>query len=146
MVVTQQIETSLQVKQFLIDTRGFLQQMLRIVNISPKVKVTMALIADISLVLFFSFRNPLRYGWEIVRTEDYVCLLQEHIKRFTSLFNVSYCARDPTLVLKLRSVVVKLSSILILTAMRIDQSKSPDLMSVSAYYSGFPAYFATLTS
>lgn len=107
-----QIETSLQVKQFLIDTRGFLQQMLRIVNISPKVKVTMALIADIS------------YGWEIVRTEDYVCLLQEHIKR------------DPTLVLKLRSVVVKLSSILILTAMRIDQSKSPDLMSVSAYYSG----------
>ncbi|KAH3758632.1 WASH complex subunit 5 [Pelomyxa schiedti] len=106
------IESSLQVKQFLIDTRKYLQQMLRLVNISPKVKVTLALVSDIS------------YGWEILRTQEYVSLLQQNIRE------------QPSVVLKLRSVVVKLSSILDLTALRIDQAKSPDLMSVGSYYSG----------
>lgn len=40
-----QIESSLQVKQFLVDTRSFLAQMLRIVNVTEDVLVTLSFIS-----------------------------------------------------------------------------------------------------
>lgn len=54
-------------KQFLIDTRTYLHQMLRIVNIKEEVLVTLALISDLS------------YAWQIIN--DYVKLMQARIKR-----------------------------------------------------------------
>jgi len=44
--------------------------------------------------------------------------------------------RDPRSVLKLRSLFLKLSSILSIPCLRINEAKSPDLVSVSQYYSG----------
>lgn len=81
-----QIESSLQVKQFLIDTRQFLYQMIRIVNVKEEIMVTLSIVADIS------------YGWDIIN--NYVDLMQEGIKA------------DPRCVLKLRSTFLKLASIL----------------------------------
>lgn len=105
-----QIESSVQVRQFLIDTRGLLNQMLRIVNIKEEILVTMSIVGDMA------------YGWQIIN--DYVYLMQERIKR------------DPSSVLKLRATFLKLSSILQLPLVRINQAASPDLFSVSEYYSG----------
>eukprot|EP01113_Clastostelium_recurvatum_P044787 TRINITY_DN759_c0_g1_i3.p1 TRINITY_DN759_c0_g1~~TRINITY_DN759_c0_g1_i3.p1 ORF type:complete len:1198 (+),score=276.33 TRINITY_DN759_c0_g1_i3:52-3645(+) len=104
-----QIESSLQVKQFLIDTRQFLYQMIRIVNVKEEVLITLGLVADIS------------YAWDII--DNYVDLMQKGIKN------------DPGLVLKLRSTFLKLASILDLPLVRINQAQSNDLMSVSEYYS-----------
>ena len=44
--------------------------------------------------------------------------------------------RDPSLVIKLRATFLKLASALDLPLMRINQANSPDLVSVSKYYSG----------
>jgi WASH complex subunit strumpellin len=62
-----QIEASLQVKQFLIDTRAFLNQMLRIVNVKEEVLVVVGLAGDLS------------YAWQIIN--DYVPSMQATIKR-----------------------------------------------------------------
>lgn len=104
-----QIETDLQVKQFLKDTRAFLHQMIRIVNIQESYLGTLALVSDMS------------YAWNIVH--DFVPMMQEQIKR------------DPTSVIMLRSTFLKLSSIMDLPLVRINQAQSPDLLSVSEYYS-----------
>jgi WASH complex subunit strumpellin len=109
-----QLEQSLQVRQFLADVRKYLEQMLRVVNVGPSVLAILDLVSDLS------------YGWDILRdaaTGGYVALLQQRIKD------------APVLVLKLRSTLVKLSSILNVPLVRINQANSPDLMSVSAYYS-----------
>lgn len=110
-----QIESSLQVKQFLIDTRSFLNQMLRIVNIKEEILVIIGLVSDLS------------YAWDIVN--DYVKLMQARIKN------------DPSSVLKLRATFLKLASILQLPLVRINQAASPDLYSVSEYYSGELVHF-----
>lgn len=46
-----------------------------------------------------------------------------------------FIKKSPALVIKLRATFLKLSSALNLPCQRIDQSNSPDLASVSAYYS-----------
>eukprot|EP00727_Mastigamoeba_balamuthi_P013163 m51a1_g847 putative WASH complex (1158) ;mRNA; f:778413-782661 len=106
------IEQNLQVRQFLVDTRKFLEQMIRIVNIAPGVLSMLDIVSDLS------------YAWDILRVPElYIPALQARIKA------------EPALVLKLRSTLVKLSSILNLPLVRINQANSPDLLSVSAYYS-----------
>jgi len=105
----QEVEQSLQVRQFLIDTRNFLHQMLRTVNVKDEVLDTLGIISDIS------------YAWQIIN--QYVKLMQRRIKD------------DPRNVLKLRATFLKLNSILQLPLIRIGQAGSPDFFSVSEYYS-----------
>ncbi|GAB6028824.1 WASH complex subunit 5 [Chamberlinius hualienensis] len=105
-----QLDSQLQVKQFLVDTRKFLHQMIRTINIREEVLITIQIIGDLS------------YAWEIV--DNYTSYMQKGIKR------------DPSLVIKLRAAFLKLSSALDLPLMRINQAKSPDLLTISQYYSG----------
>ena len=49
-----QLESNLQVKQFLADTRKYLHQMIRVINIKEEVLITLQIVADLS------------YAWEIV--------------------------------------------------------------------------------
>jgi len=79
------------------------------VNVKEEVLVHLGIIGDIS------------YAWQIIN--DYVSLMQSRIKR------------DPSSVLKLLAIFLKLCSILHMPLMRINQAKSRDLISVSAYYS-----------
>ena len=67
-----QIETNLQIKQFLEDTRQYLNQMIRIVNIKEQFLGILSLISDMS------------YGWE--KIQDFIPLMQEKIKVFVFLF------------------------------------------------------------
>lgn len=105
-----QLESNLQVRQFLADTRKYLHQMIRTINIKEEVLITIEIVADLS------------YAWDII--DSYTAFMQEGIKK------------DPTLVIKLRATFLKLSSALELPCLRINQASSSDLMSVSQYYSG----------
>ena len=49
-----QLESNLQVKQFLADTRQYLYQMIRVINIKEEVLITIQIVADLS------------YAWLIV--------------------------------------------------------------------------------
>jgi len=106
----QQIDSSIQVKQFLAETRSFLTKMIKIVNIQEEVLINLSVCADMS------------YAWDIIN--NYVDQMQRGIKQ------------DPKCVLKLRATFLKLVSILDLPLVRISQCASPDLISVSEYYSG----------
>lgn len=105
-----QLESNLQIKQFLEDTCKFLHQMLRTINIKEEVLITLEMVADLS------------YAWEII--DSYTGYMQQGIKK------------DPTLAIKLRATFLKLASALDLPLLRINQASSPDLLSVSQYYSG----------
>ncbi|XP_057313652.1 WASH complex subunit 5-like [Hydractinia symbiolongicarpus] len=105
-----QLETNLHVKQFLCDTRKYLHQMIRTINIKEEVMITIELVGDTS------------YAWQIM--DSYTPLMQEGIKN------------HPTSVIKLRAAFIKMASALELPLVRISQANSPDLMSVSQYYSG----------
>ncbi|KAK3090762.1 hypothetical protein FSP39_014429 [Pinctada imbricata] len=105
-----QLESNLQVKQFLADTRKYLHQMIRTINIKEEVLITIQIVGDLS------------YAWDII--DSYTSYMQQGIKR------------DPSLVIKLRATFLKMASALDLPLMRINQAMSPDLMSVSQYYSG----------
>lgn len=104
-----QLESNLQVKQFLSETRKFLHSMLRISNVKEEVLVTLEVIADLS------------YAWDIIDT--YTTYMQKGIKD------------EPSMVIKLRATFLKLASALDLPLMRINQANSPDLVSVSQFYS-----------
>jgi WASH complex subunit strumpellin len=104
-----QLESNLQVKQFLEDTKRYLVQMLRTINIKEESLTTLELVADLS------------YAW--IHIDSYTGFMQEFIKR------------QPSLVIKLRSTFLKMSSALSLPCQRILEANSPDLVSVSAYYS-----------
>lgn len=71
--------------------------------------ITLELVADLS------------YAWLLI--DSYTRFMQEFIKK------------SPSLVIKLRATFLKMASALGLPCQRIDQSNSPDLKSVSAYYS-----------
>ncbi|XP_076462616.1 WASH complex subunit 5-like [Babylonia areolata] len=104
-----QLESNLQVRQFLADTRRFLHQMIRTINIKEEVLITIQIVADLS------------YAWNIM--DSYTGYMQQGIKR------------DPSLVIKLRATFLKMASALDLPLMRINQAGSSDLISVSQYYS-----------
>lgn len=105
-----QLETNLQICQFLADTRRFLHQMIRTINIKEEVLITMQIIGDLS------------YAWQLI--DSYTSIMQEGIRA------------SPSMVTKLKATFLKLASALDLPLMRINQANSPDLLSVSQYYSG----------
>ncbi|KAL3869501.1 hypothetical protein ACJMK2_042174 [Sinanodonta woodiana] len=105
-----QLESNLQVCQFLADTRKYLHQMIRTINIKEEVLIAIQIVADLS------------YAWEII--DSYTSYMQEGVRR------------DPSLVIKLRATFLKMASALEQPLLRINQANSPDLISVSQYYSG----------
>uniref|UniRef100_A0A8K9WR57 WASH complex subunit 5 n=1 Tax=Oncorhynchus mykiss TaxID=8022 RepID=A0A8K9WR57_ONCMY len=105
-----QLESNLQVCQFLADTRKFLHQMIRTINIKEEVLITMQIVGDLS------------YAWQII--DSFTSIMQESIRV------------NPSMVTKLRATFLKLASALDLPLLRINQANSPDLLSVSQFYSG----------
>ncbi|EMP39475.1 WASH complex subunit strumpellin, partial [Chelonia mydas] len=105
-----QLESNLQVCQFLADTRRFLHQMIRTINIKEEVLITMQIVGDLS------------YAWQLI--DSFTSIMQESIRA------------SPSMVTKLRATFLKLASALDLPLLRINQANSPDLLSVSQYYSG----------
>ncbi|XP_059692045.1 WASH complex subunit 5 isoform X2 [Gavia stellata] len=105
-----QLETNLQVCQFLADTRKFLHQMIRTINIKEEVLISMQIVGDLS------------YAWQLI--DSFTSIMQESIRV------------SPSMVTKLRATFLKLASALDLPLLRINQANSPDLLSVSQYYSG----------
>ncbi|XP_071117463.1 WASH complex subunit 5-like [Haliotis cracherodii] len=105
-----QLESNLQVRQFLADTRKYLHHMIRTINIKEEVLINIGIVADLS------------YAWNII--DSYTGYMQQGIKK------------DPSLVIKLRATFLKMSSALELPLLRINLAMSPDLMSVSQFYSG----------
>uniref|UniRef100_A0A8C5PIQ2 WASH complex subunit 5 n=1 Tax=Leptobrachium leishanense TaxID=445787 RepID=A0A8C5PIQ2_9ANUR len=105
-----QLESNLQVCQFLADTRRFLHQMIRTINIKEEFLITMQIVGDLS------------YAWQLI--DSFTFIMQESIRA------------NPSMVTKLRSTFLKLASALDLPLLRINQANSPDLLSVSQYYSG----------
>uniref|UniRef100_A0A8C6KXU5 WASH complex subunit 5 n=1 Tax=Nothobranchius furzeri TaxID=105023 RepID=A0A8C6KXU5_NOTFU len=105
-----QLESNLQVCQFLADTRKFLHQMIRTINIKEEVLITMQIVGDLS------------YAWQII--DSFTSIMQESIRV------------SPPMVTKLRATFLKLASALDLPLLRINQANSADLLSVSQFYSG----------
>uniref|UniRef100_A0A3Q3BQ39 WASH complex subunit 5 n=1 Tax=Kryptolebias marmoratus TaxID=37003 RepID=A0A3Q3BQ39_KRYMA len=105
-----QLESNLQVCQFLADTRKFLHQMIRTINIKEEVLITMQIVGDLS------------YAWQII--DSFTTIMQESIRV------------NPSMVTKLRATFLKLASALDLPLLRINQANSADLLSVSQFYSG----------
>ena len=58
-----QLESNLQVKQFLADTRKFLHQMIRTVNIKEEILINLQIVADIS------------FAWQIIDRWHNSCFL-----------------------------------------------------------------------
>ena len=106
----EEIDTSLQIKQFLSETRDLLTQMVRIVNVTSTVAGTLDTVSDFS------------YAWELMN--DYVPQFHGRVRR------------DPRAVILLRAVFLKLVSILDVPLTRIVEASSPDYESVADYYSG----------
>lgn len=103
------IDTNLSIKAFLKDTRDLLYQMVRAVNIKTSVLNVIEICADFS------------YAWEVML--DYVPVLHDRVKA------------DPSTVVLLRALFLKLASILDVPIIRIMQCESPDALSVAEYYS-----------
>uniref|UniRef100_A0A673J3Q2 WASH complex subunit 5 n=1 Tax=Sinocyclocheilus rhinocerous TaxID=307959 RepID=A0A673J3Q2_9TELE len=78
-----QLESNLQVCQFLADTRKFLHQMIRTINIKEEVLITMQIVGDLS------------YAWQII--DSFTSIMQESIRA------------NPTMVTKLRATFLKVS-------------------------------------
>lgn len=104
-----QLEANMQVIQFLTETRKLLHLMIRNMNIKEDILITMQIISDLS------------YGWELI--DSFTPYMQQGIKK------------EPTIVIKLRAVFLKLASALETPLLRINQAHSEDLVSVSQYYS-----------
>lgn len=105
-----QLESNLQVRQFLSETQKLLHQMIKTQNIKEEVLINLQIVGDLS------------YAWRIIDS-CFTRYMQSGIKR------------DPTLVIKLRATFLKLASALDMPLLRINQASSPDLVSVSQYYS-----------
>ncbi|KAL0270980.1 UNVERIFIED_CONTAM: hypothetical protein PYX00_008233 [Menopon gallinae] len=99
----------LQVRQFLQETRTILHSMLRSVNVKEEISIHLQVIADMS------------YAWHVM--DAYTEFMQKGIKQ------------DPSLVVKLRATFLKMTSALEIPLLRINLAHSPDLVSVSQYYS-----------
>lgn len=99
----------MQIIQYLTETRKFLHEMIRTMKIKDDVLITLQIIGDVS------------YSWELI--DSYTPIMQRGIKT------------EPTLVIKLRAVFLKLASALEIPLLRINQARSEDLLSVSQYYS-----------
>ncbi|TNN72878.1 WASH complex subunit strumpellin [Liparis tanakae] len=79
-----QLESNLQVCQFLADTRRFLHQMIRTINIKEEVLITVQIVGDLS------------YAWQII--DSFTSIMQESIRV------------NPSMVTKLRATFLKADS------------------------------------
>jgi WASH complex subunit strumpellin len=104
-----QIDSSLQIKQFLAETREELTVMMRVVNVKKTVVSTLSVVADFS------------YAWDIIN--DFMIPMQDRIRL------------TPHTVKALRATFLKLASVLELPLLRIMEAGSDDAESVSQYYS-----------
>lgn len=103
------LDSNMQVKQHLLETRQYLHQMIQTVNIKEETLINIQLIGDLS------------YAWKII--DNYTKIMQESVKK------------QPNIVSKLRATFLKLASALEIPLLRINQAHSDDLISVSQYYS-----------
>lgn len=103
------LDSNMQIKQYLTETQNFLQKMIYLINIKEDILINLQLIGDLS------------YAWILI--DNYTEIMQNGIKN------------QPSLVIKLRATFLKLASALEIPLLRINQSHSDDLLSVSQYYS-----------
>jgi WASH complex subunit strumpellin len=104
------VEGNLQIKQYINEIAQYLNHMLRIVNVKNKVLINIAQISDFS------------YAWIVI--QEYSTVMQDFLKQ------------DSTSVLLLRATFLKLASILNFPLVRLFEAESPDIESVTNYYSG----------
>ncbi|XP_071514464.1 WASH complex subunit 5 isoform X1 [Panulirus ornatus] len=104
------LESSAGVVQAVGDVVLALQALVKVAGVTEDDMVTLSLISDLS------------YAWILV--DEYTPIMQSAIKK------------DASHVARMRAIFLKLSSGLDLPLLRINQARSPDLISVSAYYSG----------
>uniref|UniRef100_A0A667IUR2 WASH complex subunit 5 n=1 Tax=Lynx canadensis TaxID=61383 RepID=A0A667IUR2_LYNCA len=81
-----QLESNLQVCQFLADTRKFLHQMIRTINIKEEVLITMQIVGDLS------------FAWQLI--DSFTSIMQESIRV------------SPSMVTKLRATFLKVLQII----------------------------------
>src|SRR5690606_37057904 len=105
----EQLDTDVQVKAFLHETRNILLQMIRTVNVKQEVLSIIENSSDLS------------YAWQLLH--DYVDVFHRMIRQ------------DPSSVVLLRAAFLKLASILDVPMIRITMCESPDQESVAEYYS-----------
>jgi WASH complex subunit strumpellin len=105
------IESSLQVKQFLGDSRSYLQRMIRVVNIKENDLAILNIISDFS------------FAWNLIQADRFVQVFHDKIKN------------QPRICLLLRATFLKLVSIMDMPLVRINQCGSRDVVSVAAFYS-----------
>jgi len=105
-----QLDNNLQVKAFLEETRAFLLEMIRAVGVQSSMLAMMDTVSDLS------------YAWGGA-LQEYIPILHSRIQQ------------DPTSVTLLRAMFLKLTSILDIPLVRINQCNSPDIASVAEYYS-----------
>lgn len=105
----EELDTNLQIKAYLQETRDFLYQIVRIINLKHTDLNIMDVLSDTS------------YAWRVM--SDYIENIHQRVKA------------DPSTVVLLRAALLKLSSILEVPLMRINQCNSPDTISVAEYYS-----------
>uniref|UniRef100_A0A914XAT2 Uncharacterized protein n=1 Tax=Plectus sambesii TaxID=2011161 RepID=A0A914XAT2_9BILA len=103
------LDSHISVRQFLQEINDLMQQLLRTINIKDDKLAQIQTISDLT------------YAWDII--DQYTPYMQDGIKR------------DPSMAMKLRATFLKLSSALALPLLRIEQAESPDLVSVSQFYS-----------
>ncbi|KAJ8673596.1 hypothetical protein QAD02_004858 [Eretmocerus hayati] len=104
-----QLENNLQISQHLKDTRQILHNMLRSSSMNEDTMIALNIVTDCC------------YAWNIMET--FVPIMQSHIKK------------NPTTVIQLKALFLKMASALEMPLLRINQAKSADLASVSQYYS-----------
>ena len=103
------IDTSTSTKEWLLRCRETLVNMVRTVNVRDSVTITMDTVSDMA------------YAWQCIT--DFIGEMQGRVKR------------DPGVVVLLRAVFLKLTSVLDSPLVRILQADSPDTVSVAEYYS-----------
>ena len=104
-----QIINNIHAKQYLLDSRQYLGKMMMTTNVADAALNTLTIVSDAA------------YAWRVI--DPYTAQLQERIRG------------DPFAVRKLRFLFLKLKSILEMPLLRISQIESPDIYSVSEYYS-----------
>ncbi|XP_065361019.1 WASH complex subunit homolog 5 [Calliphora vicina] len=104
------LQSNMQVKQYLMETREYLTRMIQIINVKENILINIQLISDLS------------YAWHLI-DRDFTSIMQDSIKK------------QPKSVIRLRAAFLKLASALEIPLMRINLAKSEDLISVSNYYS-----------
>ena len=110
-----QIVDNIHAKQYLLDSRDYLGKMMMTTNVADSALNTLAVVSDAA------------YAWRVI--EPYTDQLQQRIRN------------DPFAVRKLRFVFLKLKSTLEMPLLRISQIESPDMYSVSEYYSSQLAHY-----